>query len=221
MVVWRSAEPTGSPDARSDGLERNWLDGRALTDCGKRQMSPVGGGGLRWRERKGVSEATCQTCGHLAIMHATTGQRCELCDCAGLHPRRRWLDVRSVSITNGRTHPSMARNSFGIPEHVLSELRSRDKDCVYCRKTLIYPYVAKGSTNCATIEHLNCDGPFLWSNGLQADDLAMCCGSCNSSRGIRTLTDWFRTPDCIEKNINANTVAAPVRSFLERRAMQK
>ena len=33
-----------------------------------------------------MTEATCQHCGHSAIMHATMGQRCELCaGCPGLH----------------------------------------------------------------------------------------------------------------------------------------
>jgi hypothetical protein len=128
---------------------------------------------------------------------------------------------RARTVALYRVNPSMARNKFGIPERVRSELRSRDKDCVYCRKALIYPYVAKSSTDCATIEHLNFDGPFYWSDGLRPEDIAICCGSCNSSRGVRTLTDWFRMPYCIEKSINANTVAAPVRSFLERQAKRK
>ena len=42
-------------------------------------MSPAGGGGPWWRERKGVSEATCRNCGQRAIMHARVAHRCELC----------------------------------------------------------------------------------------------------------------------------------------------
>jgi len=67
-----------------------------------------------------------------------------------------------------------------------------------------------------TIEHLNCDGPFYWSDGLQPEDIVICCGSCNSSRGAKKLTEWFTTRYCIEKNINAKTVAAPVRTYLRR-----
>jgi|SRR5882724_13357265 len=110
----------------------------------------------------------------------------------------------------------MAKNRFGIPENVLSEIIARDKACVYCRKTMIHPYLAKNSADCATIEHLNCDGPFYWREDLKAHDIALCCGSCNSSRGVKKLTDWFKTQYCIDKNINANTVAAPVRSYLQR-----
>ena len=118
----------------------------------------------------------------------------------------------------GPLHSSMAKNKFGIPEEVLARIRSRDKNCVYCRKPMIYPYVANCSKDCATIEHLNLGGPFYWSHGLQEEDIVLCCGSCNSSRGIQTLTDWFRTPYCIEKNVNPITVSAPVRSYLSRQA---
>ncbi len=112
----------------------------------------------------------------------------------------------------------MANNSFGIPEKVLSEIRARDMSCVYCHKTMIYPYLAQQSVDSATIEHLNCDGPFYWGgdDGLQAHDIVICCGACNSSRGAKTLAEWFQTRYCIDRNINENTVAAPVRSYLQR-----
>lgn len=115
----------------------------------------------------------------------------------------------------------MPKNKFGIPENVLSQIRSRDKDCVYCRKTMIYPFARKVQRDCATIEHLNFDGPFYWSYGLHADDIVLCCGSCNSSRGAKKLTDWFTTQYCIDNNINANTVAAPIKSYLKRQRKQK
>jgi len=110
----------------------------------------------------------------------------------------------------------MARNKFGIPEAVLLRIRSRDKKCVYCRKPMLYPYVANTRNDCATIEHLNFNGSFYWGEGLQPEDIVLCCGSCNSSRGVKTLPEWFRTPYCIEKNINSQTVAAPVRNYLKR-----
>jgi len=113
----------------------------------------------------------------------------------------------------------MAKNKFGIPD-VLSEIRARDKACVYCRKTLIYPYQTKSSADCETIEHLNCDGPFYWSDGLQAHDIAFCCGSCNSSRGAKKLDAWFETQHCIDRNISVNSVAAPVTAYLQRQKEQ-
>jgi hypothetical protein len=110
----------------------------------------------------------------------------------------------------------MANNRFGIPSEVLAEIRARDKSCVYCHKTMIYPYLAHCGADCATIEHLNCDPPYYWNDGLLAQDIVICCGACNSSRGAKTLAEWFKTRYCIDRNINENTVAAPVRSYLQR-----
>jgi hypothetical protein len=33
---------------------------------------------------------------------------------------------------------------------------------------------------------------------------------------VRPLADWFATSYCIDRNINAKTVAAPVRNYLHR-----
>ena len=81
---------------------------------------------------------------------------------------------------------------------------------------MIYPYVANTRKDRATIEHLNYDGPFYLNDGLRLEDVALCCGSCNSSRGIKALLDWFKTPYCIKKHINSSTVATPVQTYLKR-----
>ena len=108
-------------------------------------------------------------------------------------------------------------NKFGIPENELQKVCSRDKKCAYCHKEIIFPYDVNRRHDNATIEHLNFDGPFYWYDGLQIEDIVICCGSCNSSRGIKKLQDWFKTEYCITRNINENTVADPVRKYLNRK----
>lgn len=65
-------------------------------------------------------------------------------------------------------------NKFGIPEEELIKIRARDKNCVYCHKKMIYSFISERQGDCATIEHLNFDGPFY---GLQIDDIVICCGN--------------------------------------------
>ena len=108
-------------------------------------------------------------------------------------------------------------NKFGIPENELLKIRARDKRCVYCHKEMIYLFISDKQRDCATIEHLNFDGPFYWKEGLQIEDVVICCGSCNSSRGVKRLSDWFSTKYCIAKNINESTVADPVKEYLNRK----
>jgi hypothetical protein len=106
-------------------------------------------------------------------------------------------------------------NQFGIPNKEEEEIRARDKTCVYCHKVMkAYPDTKGTPGDKATIEHLNCDPPFYWKDGLKKSGLAICCGECNSSRGKKTLLDWFKTKYCLDRNINKDTVAEPVKKYL-------
>jgi hypothetical protein len=74
-------------------------------------------------------------------------------------------------------------NRFGIPGDIEQRLRRRDNRCVYCGKEFSH-----GSRrDMPTIEHLNENPPFYWRQGLKEDGLAICCGSCNCSRGRKSL----------------------------------
>jgi len=101
-------------------------------------------------------------------------------------------------------------NKYGIPEKDEKEIRARDKACVYCRKAMKEYSSAQGTPgDKATIEHLNNDGPFN-----EKSTLAICCGSCNASRGNKELANWFKMPYCKERNINEETVAEPVKEYI-------
>jgi len=102
------------------------------------------------------------------------------------------------------------KNKYGIPEKDLDKIKVRDKDCVYCHKKIIKSSDDGCRKDWATIEHLNHLPP--WNN---PSTVAICCGSCNSSRGNKKLLDWFKTLYCVEKNINYNTIAHPVRDYIE------
>jgi hypothetical protein len=83
---------------------------------------------------------------------------------------------------------------------------------VYCEK----PFSRQARKDWPTIEHLSEKPPFYWNDGLKEEGLVICCWSCNSSRGNRTLRDWFQSSYCLERinPINESTVAAAVRDFL-------
>jgi len=102
-------------------------------------------------------------------------------------------------------------NDFYVPKKVRDKIRERDKFCIYCGIELKdHPGIKGTKTDKATIEHM--DGysekhPEEWN-------MAMCCGSCNSSRGPKSLTKWFETPYCKERNINRETVAKVVKNYI-------
>jgi len=101
-------------------------------------------------------------------------------------------------------------NKYGIPEDALNKIRARDKTCVYCHKEMINPGASGRRGDWATIEHLNHLPP--WNNPAT---VAICCWSCNASRGNKKLLDWFKTAYCMERKINEDTIAVPVREYTQ------
>jgi len=87
---------------------------------------------------------------------------------------------------------------------------------------MIFPWVSNNRGDSATIEHFREKGPFYWGEGLKEEDLAICCGSCNSSRHRKKLSDWFQTAYCadIKRKINKNTIAKPVKDYIIRRNVE-
>lgn len=100
---------------------------------------------------------------------------------------------------------------YGISRVDYEKLVGRFKKCVYCQQKLIKRIGSSGSQGRAgTIEHLNHRG----NSGIY---VAMCCGSCNSSRGNKPLLKWFKTGYCIEKDITPKQVHAIVRKYIRNR----
>jgi hypothetical protein len=48
------------------------------------------------------------------------------------------------------------------------------------------------------------------------ENIALCCGSCNASKGTKQLTDWLSSKYCLAKGINKDNVANVVKDFLKR-----
>ncbi len=103
---------------------------------------------------------------------------------------------------------------------VKHEIMQRDKLCVYCGKKMIYPYRRDKGNNSATLEHFK-EGTLNREKPFTKDEVAMCCGSCNSSRRQKKLSDWFKKAYCRGQNsenkiINEDTVAQIVKEYIKR-----
>lgn len=101
-------------------------------------------------------------------------------------------------------------NTHGIPADIESEIRARDVRCVYCGKVMV-PTTNPARADWATIEHLDHLPPFKYRPGQTAADFAICCASCNSSRGAKALSAFVK-----ERGI-ADTVAPVIKAYLSRR----
>jgi hypothetical protein len=48
------------------------------------------------------------------------------------------------------------------------------------------------------------------------ENIALCCGSCNASKGAKLLRDWLNSKYCINRGITMTSVAIVVKAHLEK-----
>jgi hypothetical protein len=100
-------------------------------------------------------------------------------------------------------------NRWGIPKNVEEFVKQRDLSCVYCGISFSNSVINHKTR--PTWEHIIND---MRING--PENIALCCGSCNASKGTKQLTDWLNSNYCLAKGINKDTVANVVKDFLKR-----
>ncbi len=100
-------------------------------------------------------------------------------------------------------------NRWGIPKEVEDIVRNRDRSCVYCR--IQFTDSTKSFKSRPTWEHIIND---IRING--PENISLCCGSCNASKGSKLLEVWLISKYCIAKKITKNSVASVVKDYLEK-----
>ncbi len=100
-------------------------------------------------------------------------------------------------------------NRWGIPKNVEELVKIRDTNCVYCGISFTNSIVSYKTR--PTWEHIIND---IRRNG--PDNIAICCGSCNASKGSKNLIDWINGKYCLTKGITKDNVAAVVKIYLNR-----
>lgn len=99
---------------------------------------------------------------------------------------------------------------YDIPDRVVRLVARRDKSCVYCK--LKFRIGTRNRNSLASWEHMDdysVKNPKTWN-------IALCCGSYNTSRGPKGLAEWFDSAYCRKNDINRRTVAPVIRTYLAR-----
>jgi len=99
-------------------------------------------------------------------------------------------------------------NRWGIPKDVEGIVRQRDLSCVYCGVSFNNSDPTHNIR--PTWEHIIND---IRING--PDNIALCCRSCNASKGAKFLNEWLSSKYCMRKGINEDTVATVVKNHLK------
>lgn len=97
-------------------------------------------------------------------------------------------------------------NSWNIPAPLEAEIRRRDTQCVYCGVRFGSDGTRKTT---ATWEHIVNDARIV-----TRENIALCCFSCNASKGAKLLTDWLTSDYCERRGISPESATSIVRQAL-------
>jgi hypothetical protein len=98
-------------------------------------------------------------------------------------------------------------NNWNIPSRLEMEIRNRDLCCIYCGKK----FDKRVKKNSATWEHIINDARIITK-----ENIALCCCSCNASKGPKKLSNWLTSEYCKKNSITLKTVAPVVKQALDK-----
>lgn len=98
-------------------------------------------------------------------------------------------------------------NKWGIPNEVEIYVKERDKTCVYCGVEFLESNTSRKFK--PSWEHIVND---ISING--KENIALCCISCNASKGAKPIDDWLESEYCKRKGISLHTLAKVVKKAI-------
>lgn len=104
-------------------------------------------------------------------------------------------------------------NRWNIPDWLEKLVKSRDKRCVYCGKDFEIPPQKRGDA--PSWEHIINDATII-----NLDNIAICCVSCNASKGSKDLRFWMNSKYCKRNKITSDSVALVIQQALGERGYQ-
>jgi len=91
-------------------------------------------------------------------------------------------------------------NRWNIPQWLEKEVSERDTHCIYCGVEFSSNTVSRKSK--ASWEHIVNDARIIIRQ-----NIALCCISCNASKGTKSLADWLNSSYCEKKGITESSIA--------------
>ncbi len=98
-------------------------------------------------------------------------------------------------------------NKWGISREIEEYVSKRDTHCIYCGVDFSIDHDSRKTK--PTWEHIVNDIQIMIK-----ENIALCCTSCNASKGAKLLEDWLQSNYCKSKGISKDTVAQIVKDAL-------
>ena len=98
-------------------------------------------------------------------------------------------------------------NNWNIPVWLETEVRERDKACVYCSVEFTPAKVSRKSA--ASWEHIINDATII-----NRENIVLCCCGCNASKGQKQLSVWLQSKYCKERGITPTSVASIIKQAI-------
>jgi DNA-directed RNA polymerase subunit RPC12/RpoP len=114
------------------------------------------------------------------------------------------LNIAST-INNFKNHMT---NKWKISKKVEDHVRERDSHCVYCGIDFSMNHISRKTK--PTWEHIVND-----MNIMCIENIALCCTSCNASKGSKQLELWLESQYCVSKVITKESVSQVIKDFLK------
>ncbi len=95
-------------------------------------------------------------------------------------------------------------NKWNVPVWLETEVRERDKACVYCGVEFTPANVSRKSA--ASWEHIINDATII-----TRENIVLCCCGCNASKGQKQLSVWLQSKYCKERGITAASVVSIIK----------
>ncbi len=99
-------------------------------------------------------------------------------------------------------------NKWNISINLELQIRLRDTHCVYCGQKFESAPAKRGDA--PSWEHIINDAKIV-----TIENIALCCVSCNASKGSKLLADWLDSKYCKRKSITHLTIATVAQKHLE------
>lgn len=98
-------------------------------------------------------------------------------------------------------------NRWSIPAELEAQVRARDTECIYCRVSFHMATEQRGRR--PSWEHIVNDASIV-----NQANIALCCISCNASKGAKTLQSWLTSKYCQRRRISEESIAPVARAAL-------